>query len=101
LDKLNNKACRFFEKVVEGLVKQGAELEEASLLPSSIKGFLFYVGNYKIKVQPRRKVCWGATTLTKVKAPTKKQIKETPKKVYKKAFKKQARDSKGRFKKGK
>lgn len=92
--KLNDRACTIFEKVVTGLLKQQVCLEEASLLPVSLKGFLLYRGVYKIVAKPQRKlIC----TVTKVSKVTKEQIKKTQKKIYKK----QNRDSKGRFKKGK
>lgn len=63
-------------------------------MPVSLKGFLFYVGTYKIEVTTKKNaVVVVKTKITKYKEPTKEQIKKTPKKKYVKV----CRDTKGRF----
>lgn len=91
LAKLNDDACSIFRKVIEGLSKQKVKISSGSVTPVSLKGFLKYWGTYEISVSKKPDVNVSVISRVTYTNPTKKQIKKTPKKIYK-------RDEKGRFK---
>lgn len=101
LDKLTDRACVVFEKVIDKLKKDKTRIEAAALTPIDLKGFLFYKGTFKIEVTTKKNaVIVVKTKITRYTEPTKSQIKKTQQKKYVKV----CRDTKGRFtkcKKGK
>ena len=86
-----------FERVIDGIIEDNFNIVSASVTPVTLKGFVRYVGVYEINVEAKKPAVVVRAKVTTYTKPTKEAVKKTPKKV----FKKQARDSKGRFKKGK
>lgn len=87
---MNEKACKVFRKVIDGLTKDRVKIAAASVTPVSLKGFLFYKGVYEIEVSEAPKIKVSVISKFTYKKPSKKKVKATKKKVYK-------RDEKGRF----
>jgi len=90
LDKLNDRACGVFRKVVEGLLADKVSISSAALTPISLKGFGLYLGKYEISVSEKPVVKVSGIRKVTYEKPTKQQIKKAKKKIYR-------RDEKGRF----